>query len=125
MKTVEDTADIFKTLGDSTRLKILKLIAARGNILCVGYIAKCLGISQPAVSQHMKTLKNSGLLQGTRQGYHVHYSINKDALASFGIDTLAFLETFGAELHLDSRCEHAGDETTCASLNAAPASAKH
>ena len=53
-QTVMDTAEIFKALGDGSRLRILKLIATKGNVLCVGYIAKHLGLSQPAVSQHLK-----------------------------------------------------------------------
>ena len=116
-KTVLDTADIFKALGDGSRLKILKLIAAHGNVLCVGFIAKKLGLSQPAVSQHLKTLKNAGILTGERKGYHVHYSINADVLEPYGIDTLAFLESFGAEMNLDNDCELKGDVEMCDKLN--------
>jgi DNA-binding transcriptional ArsR family regulator len=116
-KTVLDTAEIFKALGDSSRLKILKLIAAKGNTLCVGYIATHLGLSQPAVSQHLKLLKSVGILKGERQGYHVHYSINKDVLNPYGIDTIGFLESFGAEMDLANSCEYHNDEDSCAKLN--------
>lgn len=116
-RTVLDTADIFKALGDGSRLRILKLIAAKGNVLCVGYMAKHLGLSQPAVSQHLKLLKSVGILQGERRGYHVHYSINSEVLAPFGIDTLAFLESFGAEMDLNGTCEYHDDSETCERLN--------
>ena len=116
-KTLLKTADIFKALGDGSRLKILKLIAAKGNILCVGFIARQLGLSQPAVSQHLKLLKNVGILTSERRGYHVHYSINADVLEPYGINTLAFLESFGAEMNLESSCEFKDEVETCGKYN--------
>ena len=104
-KSVIDTAEIFKALGDATRLKILKIIAAKGNNLCVGIIADKLNISQPAVSQHLKILKNAGLVEADRQGFHVHYQIKKDSLDFYGIKADDFLKTFGAEMELDTKCE--------------------
>lgn len=76
-------ADHFKALGDPTRLKILELLLSHKHILCVCAIAEKLGISQPAVSQHLKILKHAGLVKGKRQGYHVHYTINPKTLATF------------------------------------------
>ena len=115
--SVQDTAEIFKALGDGSRLKILKLIAAKGNVLCVGYIAKHLGLSQPAVSQHLKLLKSVGILSGERQGYHVHYSINNEVLSPYGIDTQVLLESFGAEMDLSGNCEFHEDKDSCDKLN--------
>ena len=68
-------SETFKALGDPTRLKLLKLLL-KSNKLCVGMLAKKLEISQPAVSQHLKILKNVGILDSNRIGYHVHYSVN-------------------------------------------------
>jgi ArsR family transcriptional regulator len=51
--------------------------------LCVGAIAHRLGVTQPAVSQHLKVLKYLGLVKASRDGYHVHYSINQDMLARY------------------------------------------
>ena len=104
--TVKDTVEIFKALGDETRLKIIKIIAATGNQLCVGMIAHKLGVSQPAVSQHLKILKNAGLVTAERNGSHFHYRIINDFLAPYGIDTNNFLQSFGAELDLTSSCEY-------------------
>ncbi|MBN2715405.1 MAG: winged helix-turn-helix transcriptional regulator [Deltaproteobacteria bacterium] len=115
--SVSRAADIFKALGDGSRLKILKLIAAKGNLLCVGYIAKHIGLSQPAVSQHLKLLKSVGILSSERQRFHVHYRIDESALASFGVDTMALLKSFGAEMDLTGTCEHHDDEETCTMLN--------
>lgn len=116
-KTVRDTAEIFKALGDETRLRIIKIIAATGNQICVGRIAHKLNISQPAVSQHLKTLKNAGLIEGVRYGTHFHYRIIDDFLAPYGIDTNHFLRSFGAELDLSSMCEYKERTETCDLLN--------
>lgn len=78
--TDKKMAQILKALGDPTRLKIIKLLSAKGKILCVGALAHELGITQPAVSQHLKVLKNIGLLDDNRVGFHVHYCVNADAL---------------------------------------------
>lgn len=116
-KSVRETAEIFKALGDPTRLKIIKLIAATGNNLCVGIIAHKLEISQPAVSQHLKILKNAGLVEADRQGFHVHYTIVKNCLDTLGIKVDALLKTFGAEMELDNKCELKGDNKNCAQFN--------
>lgn len=80
---IQIKAEHFKALGDPTRLKILELLVSRKHLLCVCAIASKLGISQPAASQHLKVLKQAGLVKGTRRGYHVHYAINPGTLASF------------------------------------------
>jgi ArsR family transcriptional regulator len=116
-QSVNDTAEIFKALGDATRLKIMKLIAAKGNMLCVGKIAHCLNISQPAVSQHLKVLKNAGLVEPDRQGFHVHYRIVSDSLKSYGLSIEGFLKSFGAEMELDNDCELKGKKENCKKLN--------
>ena len=116
-KTIKDTAEIFKALGDETRLKIIKLIAATGNQLCVGMIAHKLGVSQPAVSQHLKTLKNAGLIVSEREGIYFHHKISDDFLAPFGIDTDSFLKSFGAELDLTLSCENMADTNGCDIIN--------
>lgn len=84
--SLNETADIFKALGDPSRLKIIKLILMNGNNLCVGMIAHRLNISQPAVSQHLKILKNAGLVEGNRMGFHMHYKVNNNSLNNYGIN---------------------------------------
>lgn len=76
------SAEVFKALGDPTRLKITKIIFASKNI-CVGMIAKNLNITQPAVSQHLKILKNAGLVNAQKIGYHVHYSLNVEQISRY------------------------------------------
>ena len=81
--SIINTANLFKALGDETRLKIIKLIALKGNNLCVGMIAKNIEISQPAVSQHLSILKKAGLVKSSRYGSIIHYKMNAGRLESF------------------------------------------
>jgi ArsR family transcriptional regulator len=76
----ESLAEIFKALGDPTRLKIIRLLCSKEPMLCVGALAHELGISQPAVSQHLRILKNAGILRAHRLGLHVHYVFNPSML---------------------------------------------
>ena len=79
--TEQEITDIYKALSVPSRLKILKLIKERP--FCVNAITKFLDISQPAVSQHLTVLKQSGIVVGNKEGYMVHYSLNRERLAEF------------------------------------------
>ena len=73
---MEDLVKVFKALSDETRLKILLIISKR--TICQNGISRHLGISESAVSQHIKVLKESGIVTGIKQGYSVIYVINDD-----------------------------------------------
>ena len=73
---MEDLVKVFKALSDETRLKILLIISKR--TICQKGISRHLGISESAVSQHTKVLKESGIVTGIKQGYSVIYVINDD-----------------------------------------------
>ena len=79
-KSNESIIDVYKALGDHTRYSILKLISSKGNRLCVTEIANNIGASQPVVSQHLKILKNAGIVDTDRIGNRIHYSIQPDIL---------------------------------------------
>ncbi|EQE53485.1 bacterial regulatory, arsR family protein [Clostridioides difficile P20] len=68
---------IFKALSDETRLNILILVSKRN--ICQKGISKYLGISDSAVSQHIKILKDVGIITGYKEGYYVLYHINKES----------------------------------------------
>lgn len=78
----DEQAAIFSVLADPTRLKLVKLLQGqRGReALCVNALAQLLGVSQPAVSQHLRVLRSFGLVKGERRGYHIHYFVNGDEL---------------------------------------------
>jgi ArsR family transcriptional regulator, arsenate/arsenite/antimonite-responsive transcriptional repressor len=77
-----DMNEVFKALGDPTRLEIISLLS-ESNKLCVNVIAERMGMSQPAASQHLKILKNAGILEAQKIGLYVHYSINKNKAVEF------------------------------------------
>ena len=77
----EEIVKIYKALSVASRLKILKLIKDRK--LCVNAITKSLEISQPAVSQHLAVLKETGLVKSDRYGSIIHYTLNPKRLEDF------------------------------------------
>ena len=74
-----DPAEIFKVLSVDTRVKIIELLKAKGP-LGVKDISSNLGLTAPAISQHLKILKQAGLVRSERQGYWIPYSINEEAM---------------------------------------------
>ena len=76
-----DPAEIFKVLSVETRVKIIELLKANG-ALGVKEISNKLGLTPPAISQHLKILKQAGLVRSERQGYWIPYSINEEAMES-------------------------------------------
>ena len=81
---IQEQAALFKAVADPTRLKLLRLLAKQRtpDALCVNALAGLIGVTQSAISQHLRILKNVGLVDGERRGYHVHYSINRQTLKS-------------------------------------------
>lgn len=79
-------ADIFKALGDPTRLKIIALLNLRD--FCVCELVPIFNISQPAISKHMSRLKTADLVSETRKGQWVFYSLNRKRLESIGGELL-------------------------------------
>ena len=70
---------LLKALADEKRLKILHMLMA--NDLCVGALTKHLGVSKPAVSQHLQILRKAGLVKGEKRGYWTHYVVNRQAIS--------------------------------------------
>jgi DNA-binding transcriptional ArsR family regulator len=77
--SVTQTAQDLKILAVETRLAIL--VALRRRTLCVGALASSLGLTQGAVSQHLRILKDADLLSAHRDGHFIHYRVNEAELA--------------------------------------------
>ena len=89
--------EIFKALGDPVRLKIIRILASKmEDKLCVNDLVEKFGISQPAVSQHLKILKTIGILNSVKEGYKVYYSINADSLMKYKHSIDILFEVFSA-----------------------------
>jgi len=71
---------MFKALGEPTRLKIIKLLAARD--LCVCDLEEVMQISQPRISQHLKVLKHAGLVNERKEGQRSICSLNRGLLSN-------------------------------------------
>ena len=81
---VRQMSEIFKALGDPTRLRIIRMLASKmEDDLCVVDLAKKLGITQPAASQHIRILKSVGILEPNRVGFRVYYNINTEVLNTY------------------------------------------
>jgi ArsR family transcriptional regulator, arsenate/arsenite/antimonite-responsive transcriptional repressor len=72
-------AETYQALSDPNRLKILGQLLSTPHPVCVKGLAGHLGISQSAVSQHLKVLKSCRLVVGRKDGYFKHYSVNETA----------------------------------------------
>ncbi len=75
-----DVASLFKALADANRVKIVTMIAERGE-LCACMILDELGITQPTLSHHMKVLCSCGLVACRREGKWMNYSLSAEAVA--------------------------------------------
>ena len=71
---------VFKTFGDSTRIKILYALFEVE--LCVGDLATILKLSQPAISHQLKVLKDAKLVKFRREGKVIFYSLDDDHVRS-------------------------------------------
>jgi DNA-binding transcriptional ArsR family regulator len=74
-REARESALLFKCLSDSTRLTIVGLLAAEGQ-LSVGQLCERLAISGPAITSHLRLLRVSGLVATYRNGSRVLYSLS-------------------------------------------------
>lgn len=79
-KKYEEYALLMKALGDETRVKIFDMLS--GGELCACKLLEEFNITQPTLSYHMKTLCESGLVTGRKDGIWMKYSINAEHLES-------------------------------------------
>lgn len=77
-----ETATIAKALGHPARIAILEYLLKVNDCIC-GDIVNELPLAQPTVSQHLKELKNAGLIKGNIEGNTICYCINEEALSKF------------------------------------------
>jgi DNA-binding transcriptional ArsR family regulator len=83
MDEIEKLAGIFKALSEPTRLRMVNLLRKNDGALCVNALSQRLGATQSAISQHLRTLRQTGLVRGERRGQFVHYLIDKKVLEQY------------------------------------------
>ena len=101
---------MMKALGEPMGLKIYQALLERKH--CVRSLSKKLGISESAISQHMKVMKEAGLVYGEKFGYHTHYLPLQEAVDFL---TLQFQLMQSASLSVDRcltvcQCEYRKEE---------------
>jgi ArsR family transcriptional regulator, arsenate/arsenite/antimonite-responsive transcriptional repressor len=76
MVDIQEAALVLKLLGDKTRLTMMKMLES--NDCCVCEFVEIFKTSQPAISQHLRKLRDAGLVKENRRGQWIFYTINKD-----------------------------------------------
>ena len=116
MKTEEfslkQLAELMGVLGVESRLRIIALLRDYES-LCVNALACHLEISQSAVSQHLRILHFNGLVTSQRDGYYIHYRLNREKLDS-SIKLLAQLSVSHEPIY-PNKCNSKGNKP-CANL---------
>lgn len=74
----EKTAVIFKAFCDENRIRILQIL--KDGEKCACRLLEALDITQPTLSHHMKTLLDSGVVNGRKEGKWMYYSISEEGL---------------------------------------------
>ncbi|MDP1622368.1 MAG: metalloregulator ArsR/SmtB family transcription factor [Bacteroidales bacterium] len=105
---LNDTAVLFKALAHPARLAILKYLAEI-KVCMTGDISDELPLSRTTINQHLKELKNAGLIQGTVDGVKVNYCLNPEKIG----DVVNMVSCFFGDIMGEGefRCEE-GDRVT-------------
>ncbi|KAB2397763.1 ArsR/SmtB family transcription factor [Bacillus cereus] len=75
---IEKISNVLKLLGDKTRLAMMRMIYEKE--YCVCNFVEIFQMSQPSISQHLRKLKDAGLVKEERRGQWIYYFINKESV---------------------------------------------
>jgi ArsR family transcriptional regulator len=92
----QDLAEFAKALAHPARIAILKVLAEKNECIC-GEIVEVLPLAQSTVSQHLKELKNAGLINGTIDGPRICYCIHWKAFEKFNADFNSLFQKLKAQ----------------------------
>jgi DNA-binding transcriptional ArsR family regulator len=90
MKEAEKLAGIFKIFSVEARVRIIQALKKRG--MCVTELMSQLGISQESTSQHLRVLRDAGIVWFQKKGFHVYYSLEKQNNANIHKSISALFE---------------------------------
>ena len=93
--------NVMRTLADPTRRALFERIVEEGEV-AAGNLTRGAGVSQPAVSQHLRALRESGLVAERREGRNIYYRPQPEGLAPLA-DWLGFYGRFWRERFVDLR----------------------
>lgn len=92
MGELRKIAEFYKALGDETRLTILDMLARQE--MCACEIIAKLGMSQPAVSHHLKILRQAELVRDKKGGKWIYYSLNERVFDSIFPNDAEVIESY-------------------------------
>jgi len=82
VEAAERVSPVLRALADPVRLRLLSLVAAHADQeACVCDLNEAFDLSQPTISHHLKVLHEVGLLDRSKRGTWVYYSVRREALA--------------------------------------------
>ena len=96
-----------KAIAEPTRLKILEMLTKEE--MCVCEVINKLSLSQPAVSHHLKILRQVDLIQDRKEGKWVFYSVNKTAY-------LKLIQTLQINFTIDKQLKEKQKPTICCNI---------
>lgn len=76
--TAAHVAELFSAFGDTSRVRILSVLAAGEHN--VGFLAESVGLTESAVSHHLRALRQMRLVEARREGRQVFYSLDSHAI---------------------------------------------
>jgi len=88
---MQNPVETYKALADETRYALVQLLLRHD--YCVGSLSRKLGVTESAVSQHLKVLREVGLVASDKRGYFTHYSVDRTLLESLGQSLVAMSKT--------------------------------
>lgn len=103
-----ELVNMLKALSDNTRYRLVNLLLKHD--FCVGALATHLNISESAVSQHLKVLRDAGIVRGDKRGYYTHYYVDRKMLQQLADQMIKLSKTVPS----DNKC-HQGKN--CLSIN--------
>ena len=106
MNDSKELARLLKVLSVETRVQIVQLL--KGRTLCVNALATQLNVTQGAVSQHLRIMRDAGLVIDEKHGYFVHYRLNEKTLAAWREEIDRLLDPS------DGVCENRKGPSECA-----------
>jgi DNA-binding transcriptional ArsR family regulator len=95
IKPFQESADLFKTLAHPARLAILAIL--RDGEQCVCHMEAMLKLRQAYISQHLKVLKDAGIVTDRRDGWNIYYRVDKPEVFEV-IDSTTALTGQSAEI---------------------------
>ena len=89
-RTLTAAGDLLRALAAPVQIAIVLQLLEGAR--CVHDLVGALGVTQPLISQHLRVLKASGVVEGERRGREVLYSLVDDHLAHIVVDAVAHVE---------------------------------